>query len=683
MEFSLKKTENLLKQDSMLDKVLESLPIALITFKGGVLLAANEKFHDYIGPDISAMLEPGLKLYDYVAATHAINEGLKIDSKVEGNKAVELLHKTDKEGWIKERLKMYKTNDIFDEYDDEIGWYKNINKYYPEDDIYIGVRIDVNDLKKAEQQAVIAAQAKSEFLANMSHEIRTPMNGIVGMAQVLKGTPLNDKQSECLNVIMRSGEALLTIINDILDFSKIEAGKLEFESEPFDLEEAAEDVIALLGVTANQKGIELILDFQNPNNHMCMGDVGRLRQIMINLVGNAIKFTETGYVLLKIHTRPSADNMNIAISITDTGIGISNDALDHIFDEFTQADGSTTRLFGGTGLGLSITKSLVKTMKGDIKAASTLGEGTTVSVNLNLNIAEANDEGMDQQKAAPDITLCSDSRVLIVDDIPQNLKVLEAMLNKLDVKPDMASSAKDAVLKLQKMAKKKSHYDLLITDYQMPEIDGFKLVTAIRKHSRFDPLKIIVLSSAMGDTIRNSFTKISNCVYHQKPVRMSHLQSSVQDTLKPIRPKRRRLPPSESQDNTTGKSTPIAKTRKRILIAEDDKTNQLVLKMMLETSEHEFDIVDNGAVACKLYQERLYDLVLMDISMPVMDGLEALKKIRDIDNGNKQTPIIAITAHALKHEKEKFLEAGFNSYLAKPISNVALESTIAQYLSEQ
>jgi len=367
-----------------------------------------------------------------------------------------------------------------------------------------------------------------------------------------------------------------------------------------------------LGVTANQKGIELILDFQNPSAHLVVGDVGRMRQILTNLVGNAIKFTESGYVLLKIQTAQIGEKLDVTMSITDTGIGISEEALEHIFDEFTQADGSTTRLFGGTGLGLSITKSLVETMKGDIKAQSILGEGTTITIELNLDTAKVNNQLADQPPDGPDVALCSNSRVLIVDDIDQNLKVLDAMLDKLDVQPDMVSSAKDAVLKLKEMAIKKSHYDLLITDYQMPEIDGFKLVSAIRASGNF---------------------------------------------------------------------TPIAKVKKRVLVAEDDKTNQIVIKMMLETLEYDFDVVANGAVACKLYQERLYDLVLMDISMPVMGGVEALIKIRAFENGKRHTPIIAVTAHALKHEKEKFLEAGFDGYLPKPITKTDLENIIAQCLS--
>ena len=249
-------------------------------------------------------------------------------------------------------------------------------------------------------------------------------------------------------------------------------------------------------------------------------------------------------------------------------------------------------------------------------------------------------------------------------------------MDKLDVQPDMVSSAKDAVLKLKEMAIKKSHYDLLITDYQMPEIDGFKLVSAIRKNPRFDTLKIMVLSSAMDDEIRRKFSKFNNCVYYQKPVRMSYLQSSIQKTLKPIKPANAVQP--TNQGEASGNFTPIAKVKKRVLVAEDDKTNQIVIKMMLETLEYDFDVVANGAVACKLYQERLYDLVLMDISMPVMGGVEALIKIRAFENGKRHTPIIAVTAHALKHEKEKFLEAGFDGYLPKPITKTDLENIIAQ-----
>jgi len=274
------------QNDNTLDQLLESLPIAVIAFKGGVLLSVNNSFRDYIGEEVSAFLKPGLSLLYYVGLTHSLNEGLKIDNCVVDYKFTGLLHQTDKDAWVQERLKIYHTNSAFDEYDDIGGWWRTIHKYYENDDTYIGVRIDINEIKGAQEKAILASQAKSDFLANMSHEIRTPMNGVLGMAQVLEGTALTPAQTECVEIITRSGEALLTIINDILDFSKIEAGKLEFESEPFDLLEAAEDVIALLWSSANDKGIELILDYQNPTGRFVMGDVGRFRQVLMNLIGN-------------------------------------------------------------------------------------------------------------------------------------------------------------------------------------------------------------------------------------------------------------------------------------------------------------------------------------------------------------------------------------------------------------
>ena len=682
MSAKLQSEGALVERDKTLNQLLESLPIAVITFKGGVLIAANKSFHEYVGPEVSAVLKPGLKLEDYVAATHVVNEGLKTDNSVIDNQFTELLYRTDKDAWTKERLKIYHTDSVFDEFDDEAGWWHSIHKYYPEDDTYIGIRIEINELKLAQENAIVASKAKSEFLANMSHEIRTPMNGVIGMAQVLQGSTLDETQAECVEIIMKSGEALLTIINDILDFSKIEAGKMEFEAEAFDLEEAAEDVVALLGMSANQKSIELILDYQNPGGHLAIGDVGRIRQIMTNLVGNAIKFTESGFVLLKVFTTQIDEYLDVNISIQDTGIGIAEEALEHIFEEFTQADASTTRLFGGTGLGLTITKSLVKAMNGTIGAESELDKGTTVSVNLKLGVGGNTSDAASRALQASNQAVSPNSRVLIVDDLSQNLTVLTGLLSSFGVKPDVASSAKEAVLKIKQMMAKKSQYDLMITDYQMPSIDGYSLVSALRKTAKFDTMKIMVMSSVMDDTLKRKFSKIRNCIYYQKPVRMSHLRSSIGNALTPsditpdARSSRSGIEPYGQQDNTISHNT-----KTRILIAEDDKTNQLVLKRMLEPLGYELDIADNGEIACQLNRSREYNLILMDISMPVMDGLEALKAIRAEENGKAQTPIIAITAHALKGEKEGFLEAGFNGYLSKPVSRIDLQTKVEDWLN--
>ena len=675
------------RRDDTLNHLLESLPIAVITFKRGVLIAANKCFHDYIGPQISSILKPGLKLADYVKATHMVNTGFKIDNTVVDNKITELLYDTDKDGWVRERLKIYQTDSVFDEYDDGVGWWHSIHKYYPDDDTYIGIRIDINDLKTAQEKAIQASQAKSEFLANMSHEIRTPMNGVIGMAQVLEGTELTETQTECVNVIMRSGEALITIINDILDFSKVEAGKLLLENEPFDLEEAAEDVIALLGVSANQKGIELILDYRNPEGRLVIGDIGRLRQIITNLVGNAIKFTSKGFVLLKVSVVENRGLAEIDISIQDTGIGIAEESLGRIFEEFTQADGSTTRLFGGTGLGLSLTKRLVEVMAGSIKAESKLGKGTTVSVKVKLELGPVISEIATASDAKYFTGLLAGSRVLIVDDIAQNITVLAALLKSLGIQPDTASSAREAIEKINFLTTKKSKYDLLITDYQMPEISGYNLISALRKKPQFDDLKIMVLSSVMNDDVKAKVSKLDNSIYYQKPVRMSHLRSAIGKTLEPTVLSRSAKPhiSQTSPDKPSGKSDvqQPKQPKQRILIAEDDATNRLVLKRMLEPMGYALDMAENGEIACQLHQARHYDLILMDISMPIMDGVKALKAIRDFEKGRPQTPIIAITAHALKNEREKFLDVGFDSYLSKPISVVNLRETLNTWLKDE
>ncbi|WP_121099673.1 PAS domain-containing hybrid sensor histidine kinase/response regulator [Litorimonas taeanensis] len=572
----------------------------------------------------------------------------------------------------------------------DVKWMESVKSYYQDRSgkgYIIGILTDITELKKreaalikAEKKAFAASQAKSDFLANMSHEIRTPMNGVLGMAQILKGAELTGMQSECVDVIMRSGEALVTIINDILDFSKIEAGKFEFVEEAFDLKEAVEDVVALLGVTANEKLIELILDFQNPSNRLVLGDKGRIRQVLTNLIGNAIKFTPEGSVLVKIRMADRADRLCVTIDIEDTGIGIAEDQIEKIFDKFSQADNSRTREYGGTGLGLTITKSLVEAMQGSIRAESVLGEGTKVTIKVGLKaggyIEEVSSEALN--KASEKILsekIPSDSRVLIVDDLEQNLGVLEGLLNKFGIKPDRATSVKEAIRKIKQVRAEKSQYDLLITDYHMPEVNGFDFVKALRQVSIFDDLKILVLSSVNSDELHNQFSKIENCTYHQKPVRLSHLEASIQKNLVPQTPVKMAtetiaLPPKNS-------SMPS----KRILIAEDDVTNQLVLKRMLEGMGYEFDVASNGHVACQLVQASQYDLILMDISMPVMDGVTALKRIREMERGGDYTPIIAVTAHAMKSEEQRFIKMGFDDYIPKPIFADVLKEVVARSLA--
>ncbi|MGJ8562994.1 MAG: response regulator [Alphaproteobacteria bacterium] len=663
--------------DNTLEQLLETLPIAVIAFKGGVLLSANKSFHRYVGHQVARNLKPGYKLYDYVDNTYEVNAGIKSDNSVVDNKLTDELHKTDREAWVKERLKIYQTDSTFDEYDDEAGWWRNIHKYYPEDDTYIGIRIEINELKKAQEEAVVASQAKSSFLANMSHEIRTPMNGVIGMSQVLKGMNLTTDQTECVDIILRSGEALLTIINDILDFSKIEAGKLQMEALPFDLEDAAEDVIALLASSATDKGLELILDYSNDGEHLFVGDVGRVRQVLMNLVGNAIKFTSNGFVILSIRITENNGLLDVHISVKDTGIGISASALERIFDEFSQADNSTTRIFGGTGLGLSITKGLIAGMGGSISAESEQDVGTTITVRLNSSATEKKKSNASEGPNKTLIGSYPEVRMLIVDDCLENLIVLERLVKAFDIVPDKAASAQEAVRKIKEKNAQNSQYDIMITDFQMPKIDGYNLVRAIRKTPKLNDMEILILSSVDCDSLKQKFSAFKNCLYHQKPVRMSVLRQSIQTVLE------RQTVSEEAPVHHLHNVEKPAAGAKRILVAEDDATNQIVIKRMLKPLGYDLDTVENGKLACQLHMERKYDLILMDISMPVMDGVTALGHIRASERGAEQTPIVAITAHALKGEKEEFIEAGFDDYLSKPVSEDQLREMVQNWLGDQ
>lgn len=639
---------------NILEKLMESLPVAVISFKGGRLLHANNAFHQYVGPQIAVHLKPGLELNTYIRLTHALNSGAVIESDVYDNELTQLLHQTDIDAWVEERLKIYTADSTFDEYDDNIGWWHSIQKYYPEDDTYIGIRIDINELKAAQEKAVVASKAKSEFLANMSHEIRTPMNGVIGMAQVLQNSQLTEDQAKCVDIIIRSGDALLKILNDVLDFSKIEAGKLNFENIPFNLQNALDDIIALMGVAADKKGITLFLDYQNSGNHLVVGDVGRIRQILTNLVGNAVKFTSEGFVSLRARVHETDNGLGVSMDIQDTGIGISAEALEHIFEEFSQADNSITRIYGGTGLGLSISKKLVKAMGGEISAQSEIGKGTTISIQLNLGMGDVLETP--QLNPVQNIirNLFSESRILIVDGTPEHLAEVQGFMETSGIAADTVTSVKEAIRKIGYMHAKGSKYDLVITDYNLPDVNGYDFVRVLRKKRIFDDMKIAVFSSENSEEIELQFSEFANCECHQKLVQLSFLKNYFMESR--------------------------IKSEKRILVAEDDQTNQIVIKRMLEPLEAIVDVAENGEVACRLFENNHYDLVLMDISMPVMDGIEALKSIRRIEGHNKNTPVIAVTAHALRNEKNQFLEAGFDDYLSKPISQAALNEKASKYL---
>ena len=385
---------------------------------------------------------------------------------------------------------------------------------------------DAADKKVAEvrmYEAEKTAKLKTEFLANMSHEIRTPMNGVLGMAQVLNSTDLDHDQKGYVETIQRSGDALLTIINDILDFSKIEAGKLRLDVGPFDLRLACEDVVTFLGVTAREKGVELVLNIHPGLPLNVLGDAGRLRQILANLIGNAIKFTEKGHVLCEIKGVENQGVAHFSISVQDTGIGIETSQLDAIFDEFAQADNSTTRRFGGTGLGLSISKSLVTLMGGELAATSTIGEGSTFSFTASFPL--------DRRKRAaqerPSVVDLASVPILVVDDLKVNSDILNLQLKHMGACPEFASNAREAVGMIVAAHNAGTPYAIMITDYQMPDIHGLDLVKSIRGRKMCDTLQIVVLSSIDDPKVKRGFSAYDITSYMTKPCRKSDLEDAV------------------------------------------------------------------------------------------------------------------------------------------------------------
>lgn len=396
----------------------------------------------------------------------------------------------------------------------------------------IGVKRAGDSLKDAAQKKISevkmveaekTAKLKTEFLANMSHEIRTPMNGVLGMAQVLRSTSLDREQTEFVDTIQRSGDALLTIINDILDFSKIDSGKLRLDSIPFDLREACEDVVTLLGVTARDKGIELLLNI-NPNVPVkLMGDPGRFRQVLTNLIGNAIKFTQAGYVLCEIEGVESEGEARLSVSIQDTGVGIAPDQLENIFSEFAQADNSTTRRFGGTGLGLSISRSLVALMGGDVTVTSELGVGSKFTFTATLVTDRRRREGT----ARANVVDLADIPILVLDDLDVNSNILRLQLKQLGARPHIVANARDAVSAIVKAYNSGTPYGIVVSDYQMPDIDGLEFVTALRNRPIFDHVEIIVLSSIDDAKVKQSFGEHNVTAYMTKPYRQTDLQDAI------------------------------------------------------------------------------------------------------------------------------------------------------------
>lgn len=603
-------------------------------------------------------------------------------------------------------------------------------------------------LEEAKDNAIAASKAKSEFLANMSHEIRTPMNGILGMAELLGSTKIDTRQKEFVDVINNSASALLTIINDILDFSKIEAGALELDPVPFDLKSAISDVTSLLVAKAQEKGLELVINYPAVMPSRFIGDGGRLRQVITNLVGNAIKFTKDGHITVTVAVSETRDGVScIRIDVSDTGIGIPADKLNHIFDKFTQADGSTTRVYGGTGLGLAITKSIIEMMDGRISVTSEIGHGSQFSLQFPLPIDP------NAQVTKYDVSSLQGKKALIVDDIAVNRQVLKEQLESWGVTSDSAADGVEGLKTLKQAQEQNQPYDFVLLDYLMPGLNGQEWAEMVHNNKTVHAPPTIMLSSCDQSVSTNALRKIGITNYLVKPVREKRLheaiveavssfnsdkaqtpaleaspaeeksdiesvlefelQSALDADSSAVSPENQAAPKQETTSEVKSDSddissilpeTPKADSKEtvsqqaepsnenqpsngktQILVAEDFPLNQDVVRLMLSDSRFEPVFTNNGKEGLDRYiaEKGNFPAILMDVSMPVMDGYEAARQINKYEqaNGLPHTPIIALTGHALKNDRQDCLDAGMDDYLTKPVKQSELLEKLEYYSS--
>ena len=530
--------------------------------------------------------------------------------------------------------------------------------------VNLRLETEMVERRRAEEEAHAANRAKGQFLAHMSHEIRTPINGVLGMTELVLDTDLNVDQRELLETARSSAGALVTIVNDILDFSKIEAGRLDLNPVSFRVRDAVGRIVKLLANQAEKKGVELLCDIRPEVPEEIQADPTRLSQVITNLVGNAVKFTSTGEIELRVDVDSfDPDGALLHISVRDTGIGVPADKLSSIFDPFIQADGSTTRRFGGTGLGLTVSRRLVEMMGGRIWVDSQPGQGSCFHFTCRVRTVRA-------ETASEPAARLAGLSVLVVDDNATNRRILAGLLDSVGIRPAMAASGAEALEMIEKAAAQRRPFSLTILDRCMPEMDGFMLVEQIRERRISAVGAIVMLTSTgqRGDAARCA--ELGIAAHLTKPAGLFQLVEAMHKALDDAP-----APAAEITDRPVSED----QTGLRILLAEDNVVNQKLAMRLLQRLGHAVTVVDNGRAALHAVERELFDVVLMDVQMPEMDGFEATGAIRQSESGTgRHLPVVAMTAHAMSGDRKRCLDAGMDGYVSKPVRPQELLAEISR-----